>query len=316
MQSSKKRSSKSTLPIRPIRQSSSTGVLTDTLDRIEIVDNSKKNRKAYEEDLSEMMRLSSTRRFNSFAFIQTFDKAGIAMIIPFLVVLVLFFFGPIYAFSSSLSCYVCYRLHVLGCGTCRNGFKSSCHHGLFDLLMSSVSTVWNGEIHFAHCHHYYNTEDCIDPRVITTCDNATEVYYNGGCLQREVLHPEQIKYVERMLNRTFLDRQKTPAFQYFSGGLIGYTNGSILTNANLHVLTLALIAWLMMAVIAKGGIRVVCKVSYANVVAVIFLLGLLISSGLMETDGVEGFSHFLTFRGTNFWSWRFGLKHSSMFRRV
>uniref|UniRef100_A0A915D708 Uncharacterized protein n=1 Tax=Ditylenchus dipsaci TaxID=166011 RepID=A0A915D708_9BILA len=100
-----------------------------------------------------------------------------------------------------------------------------------------------------------------------------------------------------MLNRTFLDRQKTPAFQYFSGGLIGYTNGSILTNANLHVLTLALIAWLMMAVIAKGGIRVVCKVSYANVVAVIFLLGLLISSGLMETDGVEGFSHFLTFRG-------------------
>uniref|UniRef100_A0A915CP25 Uncharacterized protein n=1 Tax=Ditylenchus dipsaci TaxID=166011 RepID=A0A915CP25_9BILA len=25
-----------------------------------------------------------------------------------------------------------------------------------DLLMSSVFTVWNGKIHFAHCHHYYN----------------------------------------------------------------------------------------------------------------------------------------------------------------
>uniref|UniRef100_A0A915DVW1 MULE transposase domain-containing protein n=1 Tax=Ditylenchus dipsaci TaxID=166011 RepID=A0A915DVW1_9BILA len=27
-----------------------------------------------------------------------------------------------------------------------------------NLLMSSVSTVLNGKIHFAHCHHYYNTE--------------------------------------------------------------------------------------------------------------------------------------------------------------
>uniref|UniRef100_A0A915D907 Uncharacterized protein n=1 Tax=Ditylenchus dipsaci TaxID=166011 RepID=A0A915D907_9BILA len=197
MRSSKKRSSKSTLPIRPIRQSSSTGVLTDTLDRIEIVDNSKKNRKAYEEDLSEMMRLSSTRRFkwestlqffvagvsyligydSSFAFIQTFDKAGIAMIIPFWLcwfvmrflfftwkwLLTVFFFGPSMLFrrlcpAMSAIGYMSWAVALVGMVS-NQAVIMVC----LDLLMSSVSTVWNGEIHFAHCHHYYNTEDCIDP---------------------------------------------------------------------------------------------------------------------------------------------------------
>uniref|UniRef100_A0A915ENT3 Uncharacterized protein n=1 Tax=Ditylenchus dipsaci TaxID=166011 RepID=A0A915ENT3_9BILA len=124
---------------------SSTGVLTDTLDRIEIMDDSKKNRK----DLSEMMRLSSTRRFEwestlEFFVAGTFDKVGMAMVIPFWLCWPdMRFLFSIWkwlldnilpwirlCFSSSFSSSVCYRLQILGCGTCRNGFKSSCHHGL------------------------------------------------------------------------------------------------------------------------------------------------------------------------------------------
>uniref|UniRef100_A0A915D3Z4 Uncharacterized protein n=1 Tax=Ditylenchus dipsaci TaxID=166011 RepID=A0A915D3Z4_9BILA len=71
----------------------------------------------------------------------------------------IFFLGSVYAFSSSFSSSVCYRLQILGCGTCKNGFKSSCHHGLLGSAHVFCLYSLERKIHFAHCHHYYNTEE-------------------------------------------------------------------------------------------------------------------------------------------------------------
>uniref|UniRef100_A0A915ECY4 Uncharacterized protein n=1 Tax=Ditylenchus dipsaci TaxID=166011 RepID=A0A915ECY4_9BILA len=99
-----------------------------------------------------MMRLSSTRRFKWESTLK-FLVAGVSYLIGWnsngdslsgCVGLIcdscsllgngswtVVFLGSVHAFSSSFFAgNVCYRLHVLDCGTCRNGFKSSCHHGL------------------------------------------------------------------------------------------------------------------------------------------------------------------------------------------
>lgn len=54
----------------------------------------------------------------------------------------------------------------------------------------------------------------MDLHALNSCNNLTSIYFNGGCLQRNALNKGQINYFNGLRDDNFLNRYKTPAFQY------------------------------------------------------------------------------------------------------